>query len=48
MRFSRETLPIVREKTEEKERDEDELVFYCVDSQAQFLQWVPTCAYLVL
>lgn len=48
MRFSGETLAIVREKTEQKERDEDESVFYCVASQAQFLQWVPTCAYLVL
>lgn len=46
--FSRETVPIVREKTEEKERDEDESTFNCVASQAQFLQCVPTCACLVL
>lgn len=47
-RFSRETAPIIREKTEEKERDEDESTFNCVASQAQFLQCFPTCAYLVL
>lgn len=33
----------MREKTEEKERGEDESTFNCVASQAQFPQHLPMC-----